>query len=141
MIGDGVKIDPDDVASRINPGWFRERDSRYIDGGKCTVAQQIPMKKAVAVIKVPDDVATQINPVCAAEIIGSRWINGRKCTVAQQIPMSEKATVTIESDDLASRVDPEREGVQGSRDVDLRDCVLEDRAAWRLLRGEPGRGW
>jgi hypothetical protein len=72
-----VIIVPHDVASRVDPIRLRQNRSRYIDGGKFTLAQQKTMSVAAAVIIVPDDVASRVD-IERLRLSGSRYIDGRK---------------------------------------------------------------
>ena len=70
-----------DLASRINSGCFVGSGSRYVDGRKCTVAQQKTMT-AVAVKIDSDDVALPIDAE-GLRPIGSRYIDRGKATIAK----------------------------------------------------------
>jgi hypothetical protein len=124
-----VSIITDDVAFPIDVYGIRLNRSRYVDGRKCSVAQQKTMIGAVAVNIGSDDVASPVDAKCEGAASGSRWIDGRECAVAQQKTMKAKIRVIIETDDVASRVDRRRTRPKGSREVDLRERLRKARVA------------
>ena len=71
-----------DVASRVDRIRIRLSSSRYIDGNKSTLAQQVTMSVAAAVSKVPHDVASRVD-IKGKRLRGSRYIDRGKATFAK----------------------------------------------------------